>query len=97
MATFKQSFADYFRELRRYNKFTVKKLAHELEISPTYISKIECNNELPTNEFICKAANLFKVTPNHLLLVAKSEKLKRYEQNLDWKLKRTLKEYRNGI
>ena len=41
-------FGQYFRELRRENKFTQRELAKKIGVSHTYISKIENGHYVPS-------------------------------------------------
>lgn len=66
------TFGQIFRKLRLDADYTQRKLAEKLKCDFTYISKIE-NNKLersPSEEFLIKAAYLFKVDCDWLVLSA---------------------------
>jgi transcriptional regulator with XRE-family HTH domain len=64
------TFGKLFRHLRSKTGLGIKRLAPELGVSYTYLSKLE-NNELnPSEEFVQRAAKYFKTDRNHMLLSA---------------------------
>lgn len=67
------TFGEYFRDLRREHKFSQKQLADKIDVSYTYISKIE--NDVfppPSVETLEKVAKAYKMeNANELLIEAK--------------------------
>jgi transcriptional regulator with XRE-family HTH domain len=64
------TFGRLFRQLRSKTGLGIKRLAPELGVSYTYLSKLE-NNELnPSEEFVQRAARYFKCDRNQMLLSA---------------------------
>jgi len=64
------TFGKLFRRMRSETGLGIKRLAPELGVSYSYLSKLE-NNELnPSEEFVERAAKYFKADRNHMLLSA---------------------------
>lgn len=64
------TFGKLFRRLRSKTGLGIKRLAPELGVSYSYLSKLE-NNELnPSEEFVQRAARYFKTDRNQMLLSA---------------------------
>ncbi len=64
------TFGKLFRRLRSKTGLGIKRLAPELGVSYTYLSKLE-NNELnPSEDFVQRAARYFKTDRNQMLLSA---------------------------
>ena len=64
-----QRFGEKLRSLRKRDKISQQRLATMLGIkSDAFISEIETGKRKPSLEFVLKIAELFEVTPNHLLL-----------------------------
>jgi HTH-type transcriptional regulator, competence development regulator len=64
------TFGKLFRRLRSKTGLGIKRLAPELGVSYTYLSKLE-NNELnPSEAFVQRAARYFKTDRNQMLLSA---------------------------
>ena len=64
-----QRFGEKLRTLRKREKISQQRLATILGIkSDAFISEIETGKRKPSLEFVLKIAELFNVTPNHLLL-----------------------------
>ncbi len=64
-----QRFGKKLRTLRKRNKMSQKQVATALGIqSDAFISEIETGKRKPSLDFVLKIAELFDVTPNHLLL-----------------------------
>jgi transcriptional regulator with XRE-family HTH domain len=51
------------RQIRQIHNISAKKLARELEVDPSTISKIENNQALPSIELLLKICEYFKITP----------------------------------
>jgi len=72
-----KAFGDYIRKLREGKKktdprFTLRKFAEAVGLSPTYISKIETSDfDPPAPDKIQKMAELLEVNPDELLALAK--------------------------
>jgi Helix-turn-helix. len=63
-------FGKTFRKLREENGYSIKKLARSLQVNYTYLSKIENNRSIPSDEFIDKIAEVFNVDADKLKLQA---------------------------
>ena len=64
-----QRFGEKLRTLRKRDRISQQRLATKLGIkSDAFISEIETGKRKPSLEFVLKIAELFNVTPNHLLL-----------------------------
>jgi transcriptional regulator with XRE-family HTH domain len=64
-----EKFGEKLRILRKQHKMSQKRLATEFGIqSDAFISEIETGKRKPSLDFVLKVADLFQVTPNHLLL-----------------------------
>lgn len=63
-------FGKTFRKLREDNGYSIKKLAGSLQVNYTYLSKIENNKSIPSDEFIDKIAEIFKVDADELKVQA---------------------------
>jgi HTH-type transcriptional regulator, competence development regulator len=64
------SFGRLFRRLRTETGLGIKRLAPELGVSYTYLSKLENNELTPSEEFVQRAARYFKTDRNQMLLSA---------------------------
>ncbi len=64
------TFARLFRRLRARTGLGIKRLAPELGVTYTYLSKLENNELRPSEEFVERAAKYFKYDRNQLLLSA---------------------------
>jgi transcriptional regulator with XRE-family HTH domain len=69
------SFGDYIREKREAlqesdKTFSLRQVAHRLEVQPSYLSKIERNIENPSEEMILKLANVYNENEDTLLAMA---------------------------
>lgn len=64
-----QRFGEKLRALRKRHKMSQQQVATALGIkSNAFISEIETGKRKPSLEFVLSIAELFDVTPNHLLL-----------------------------
>jgi transcriptional regulator with XRE-family HTH domain len=63
-------FGTILRELRVQAGFGIKKLAPELGVNYTYVSKLEKNEVRPSEELIQRVANYFNYDQNRLMLSA---------------------------
>jgi len=66
----KKSFGSLFKELRQENGFSIKKLGAKLDINYSYISKLENNHTVPSEDFIRKIAGIFDYDQEELMLRA---------------------------
>lgn len=58
------------QQYRRFERLSQEALADMLEVSDTYIRKLESGERTPSLSLIMSLANVLNVTPNHLLLPA---------------------------
>jgi len=63
-------FGHRIRSLRKNKGESIKSLAKELEVNYTYLSQIENNKKVPSEEFIEKIAQLFNHDPEELKVLA---------------------------
>ena len=67
-------FGKRVRQLRNQRRLTQRQLASELEVSDTYISKVENENlhfgDFPSEKFIHKLADVLNADEDELLLLA---------------------------
>lgn len=63
-------FGDILRELRGDVGIGIKRLAPELGVSYTYLSKLESNRIRPSEELVERVAEYFNYDRNRLLLAA---------------------------
>jgi transcriptional regulator with XRE-family HTH domain len=61
-----KSFGDTVRHLREKKGYSIKNLAGPLDVNYTYLSKIENNKSIPSEEFIEKIAHIFNCDPEEL-------------------------------
>jgi transcriptional regulator with XRE-family HTH domain len=63
-------FGAILRDLRIKAGIGIKRLAPELGVSYTYVSKLENNEIMPSAELVERVARYFDCDPDHLLLSA---------------------------
>lgn len=71
----KENFGDAIRKLREQNGFPIRKIAAELDIDPSTLSKIERNERSANRAMISKLAMLFHLDENDLLICYLSDKI----------------------
>lgn len=64
------TFGQILRELRTRTGVGIKRLAPELGVSYSYLSKLENNELAPSEELVGRVANHFGYDPTRLLLAA---------------------------
>jgi HTH-type transcriptional regulator, competence development regulator len=64
------TFGSILRQLRDNSGTGIKRLAPELGVSYTYLSKLENGVTVPSDEFIERVAKYFHYNKDHLLLAA---------------------------
>jgi HTH-type transcriptional regulator, competence development regulator len=64
------TFGKLFRRLRSETGLGIKRLAPELGVSYTYLSKLENNEVTPSEKFVHRAARYFKTDRDQMLLSA---------------------------
>ncbi len=64
------TFGSLLRKLRDESGSGIKRLAPDLGVSYTYLSKLENGATAPSNEFIERVAKYFSYDKDHLLLAA---------------------------
>ena len=61
-------FGEKLRNLRKYHKVTLQRLAASLDYSThSYISEIESGRKIPTVQFVLKVSRLFNISTDALL------------------------------
>lgn len=71
----KQTFGQEIKALRKKKNWSVYDLAGHLGRTPGYVSKIEVRGEIPSPVMILKLSEVFGVSPEGLIEVAKKEKI----------------------
>ena len=66
----KNKFGRLLRTLRHDSGVSIKRLAPELGVTYSYVSKLENGTTLPSEDLVYKAAKYFSMDPNPLLLAA---------------------------
>jgi transcriptional regulator with XRE-family HTH domain len=66
----KTAFGRLLRNLRHESGVSIKRLAPELGVTYSYISKLEHGATSPSKEVVYKTAKYFSADPNRLLLAA---------------------------
>ena len=66
----KSKFGGLFRRLRKEAGMGIKRLAPELGVTYSYLSKLENGATLPSEKLVYKTAQYFSCDPNPLLLAA---------------------------
>ncbi len=62
----RNSFGDKIKSLRGANGFSIKHLANSLKVNYTYLSKIENDKSIPSEEFIENIAHILNYDPDEL-------------------------------
>ncbi len=65
-----KSFGLLLKELRKEKGLSIKKLGSQLDINYSYISKLENNHTIPSEDFIKKIAAIFDYDKEELMLRA---------------------------
>lgn len=71
----KETFGKYIRTLREERGLPIRKIAAELDLDPSTLSKIERNERPPNKDIIKKIAKIFRVKEKELLLYYYSDKI----------------------
>ncbi len=66
----KKTFGKRIKQLRKDGGYSIKNLANSLNVNYTYISKIENNKSIPSEEFIEKISKIFGQDAEELKLRA---------------------------
>jgi len=82
------------RELREQRGLTVRQFADRIKKTPGYVSRIEARGEIPSPELLCAIADVYGITPEELLDLAKQCYLERAEREVDAKNLSALALYR---
>lgn len=75
MDTFRESFGEYIRKLREDRRLPIRKVAAELDIDPSTLSKIERGERLANKDMILKLSKIFQVSGDSLGLIYLSDKV----------------------
>ncbi len=68
--TDKETFGTILKKIRKSKGIGIKKLSSHLNISHSYISKLENNKSLPSEEFIRKISEIFEYDKEELMIRA---------------------------
>ena len=68
--TDKETFGTILKKIRKRKGIGIKKLSSRLNMSHGYISKIENNKSLPSEEFIRKISDIFEYDNEELMIRA---------------------------
>jgi HTH-type transcriptional regulator, competence development regulator len=63
------------RELRENKELLLREVGAKLSIDPTILSKIECDERMPTKEQVKALANFYKDQKNDVIIAWLSDKL----------------------
>jgi transcriptional regulator with XRE-family HTH domain len=70
-----ESFGETLRKLREEKDLPLRKVAHELDMDQSFLSKIERNERLATKVQVIRIADFFNVDANELLIQHGSDKV----------------------
>jgi len=70
-----ETFGEYIRKLREEKGLPIRKIAAELDIDPSTLSKIERDERSANKNLIKNIAKIFKVSEKKLLLYYYSDKI----------------------
>lgn len=70
-----ETFGDLIRKLREENGLPLRKVAANLDIDPSTLSKIERNVRPPNKDIIEKFADIFSIDKKELLIAFLSDKV----------------------
>lgn len=87
---------DRLRQLRSSQNLTVREFADRIGKSPGYVSRIETRDEVPNAELLCSIAEIYGISPEELLSLAKDSQLTRTSSDLDKKYQAALALYRKA-
>lgn len=73
--TIKESFGEHIRKLREKKGLPLRKVAAELDIDPSTLSKIERGERSANKEMLSIFSDLFKVDEDELGLILMSDKV----------------------
>lgn len=76
------TFGKYIRLHRKDMSISLQKMAGDLEVSPSYINKIETKGEIPSADFIKKIAKYLFTEESDLLGLAFQDKIIATAKNL---------------
>ena len=65
-----ETFGRVLKRLRQNSKLSLKQLSPKLDINYSYLSKLENNHSLPSEQFIHKISNLFNYDSEELMIRA---------------------------
>lgn len=71
----RETFGELIRRLREQAGYPLRKVAAELDIDPSTLSKIERSDRLANKQMIERLARLFRVDYDHLLISLLSDKV----------------------
>jgi transcriptional regulator with XRE-family HTH domain len=88
------SFGELVQQLRKEKGWTVREFIEKLKgndgVSPSYITRIEQYDEIPSPEFILKIAEIFNYDAEKLLECAKKIKVQKFDDILTKKYHQAL-------
>jgi transcriptional regulator with XRE-family HTH domain len=89
-------FGELIQKLRKDKGWTVREFLDKFDkgISPSYITRIEQYDEIPSPEFIIKIAEIFNCNTEELLECARKIKVKKFDDILHKKYKMALYLYK---
>jgi len=86
----------HIRSLRQRRGITASWLAEVLGKTPGYLSRVERREEIPSAELLCCMSAILHEKPDVLLELAKSDLLRRTEEQIDRKASEALRLYRRS-
>ena len=85
---------------RQKRNWTVKQFREQVEprirgtMSASYVTRIEQYGEIPSPELLCVFAEVFGYDIDKLLELAKKDKVRQFDKNLDKKYRNAVGQYR---
>lgn len=90
------SLGKLLKELRNSYNLTQEEVSNKLEISNSYLHKIEMKNEIPSLTLLIKIANTFKWDVSRLCEIAIKDKIKIYEDHINKKWNKEIQQYKEN-
>lgn len=77
--------AEKLKELRTDKGYSVREFARKIEKSPGYVSQIEARGETPSAPLLCEIADIYGISAEELLELAKIDHLDRVQRQIESK------------
>ncbi len=92
----KKTFGEIIQDFRRKKGWSVRTFIEQLglDVSQSYITRIEVHGEIPSPYFMGKVADALDLDFAEILKRAKVDKVKHFEESLEKKYQRAISRYR---